>query len=86
MLTLIKLLFCFLLLCLAFGSVCSIVIFAVDVLKWHDKESKVSILPSASEELTTQSEQNTSESEVISNAYESGQHNTSAVPFSGSES
>lgn len=76
----IKLMIALVLFALACGAFASIVIFAVDVLKWHDKESKASILPSNSEELTAQFEHNT-ESGVINNADESGEHNTSTFSF-----
>lgn len=46
----IKLCFCFLLVCLAFGALISVFIFAIDVLRWHDKETKVKITPSKSPE------------------------------------
>lgn len=42
----IKLCFFLLVLALAFGALVSVGIFAVDVIRWHDKESKVKIEPS----------------------------------------
>lgn len=42
----IKLCFSFLLICLAVGALVSAVIFAIDVIRWHDKETKVKITPS----------------------------------------
>lgn len=42
----LKLCFAFLLFSLAFGAFVSIAIFAADVLRWHDKETKVKIKPS----------------------------------------
>ena len=39
----IKLCFCILMLALALGALVSIVIFAVDVIKWHDREEKVEV-------------------------------------------
>lgn len=40
----IKLCFCFLLFSLAFGALISVGIFAVDVFRWHGKETKVKLL------------------------------------------
>lgn len=85
MFALIKLMLSFLLFALACGAFVSIVVFAVDVLKWHDKESRVTIQPSNSEAITAQSESNTEESEVISNV-ESGEHHSPAFSFPRSES
>lgn len=46
----IKLCFCFLLFSLAVGALISVGIFAVDVFRWHDKETKVKITLSKSPE------------------------------------
>lgn len=59
---------------LTIGTGISILIFAVDVLRWHDREVKVKVTPSNQEV-----DQSAPESEVITNADESGQYNTSAV-------
>ena len=73
----IKAMFGLLLFCIAIGSLISIFIFTVDVIKWHDKEVKVKITPSNAPD---QSEDNPTieESEVKEHADESGEHNTSA--------
>lgn len=46
----IKLCFCFLLFSLAVGALISVGIFAVDVFRWHGKETKVKITSSKSPE------------------------------------
>ena len=80
----IKLCFCFLLLSLAVGALISVVIFAFDVLRWHDKETKVKIQPSNDVEKIVN---DILESEVKENerdqrdASESGECNT--PPFYG---
>lgn len=43
----IKLAFSFLILCVALGALVSIFVFCADVIKWHDKENKVVVVPSA---------------------------------------
>lgn len=78
----IKLCFATLLLALAIGSLVSIVIFVVDVIKWHDKETKVKIIPS---NVPDQSEDEP-ESEVIDNVRDDGEHNTSAFSIPWGES
>ena len=80
----IKLFFCFLLFSLAVGSLITVVIFAFDVLRWHDKETKVKIQPSNDVEKIVN---DIPESEVKENerdqrdAPESGECNT--PPFYG---
>lgn len=80
----IKLCFCFLLFSLAVGALISAVIFAFDVLRWHDKETKVKIQPSNDVEKIVN---DILESEVKENerdqrdASESGECNT--PPFYG---
>lgn len=80
----IKLCFCFLLFSLAVGALISVVIFAFDVLRWHDKETKVKIQPSNDVEKIVN---DILESEVKENerdqrdAPESGECNT--PPFYG---
>lgn len=80
----IKLCFCFLLFSLAVGALISVVIFAFDVLRWHDKETKVKIQPSNDVEKIVN---DILESEVKENerdqrdASESGECNT--PPFYG---
>lgn len=76
---LIKLALCFLILALAVGAFVSIFIFAVDVVRWHDKEKKTIIVPSNSSD-------NIDESEVNNNASESGEYNTSTFSFPRGES
>lgn len=64
----IKLCFCLFLLSLAFGAFVSIFIFAADVIKWHDKETKVKIKPSKDvKEVISDILSNTNESEVKEN-------------------
>lgn len=81
----IKLCFSLLLLALALGALVSIIIFAIDVIKWHDKEEKVYIQPSKSpEEIIGEILSNHTESEVNEDdrrTDESGEHNTSTVSF-----
>lgn len=83
----IKLTFTFLLLILAFGALISVFIFAIDVLRWHDKETKVKITPSKSPEeviadIMKSKEVNEDERDVT----ESGEHNTSTFSIPGCES
>lgn len=78
----IKLCFGLLLFALASGAFVSIVIFAVDVIKWHDKETKVKIIPSNNPE----PEEDEPESEVIDNVRDDGEHNTPAFSIPWSES
>lgn len=58
---LIKLLFLCFLLFLIFGSIGSFFIFAIDVIKWHKREERVKVVPSAGDPAD-----NLKESEVIS--------------------
>lgn len=80
----IKLCFCFLLFSLGVGALISVGIFAVDVFRWHDKETKVKIQPSNDVEKIVN---DILESEVKENerdqrdASESGECNT--PPFYG---
>ena len=62
------------------GAFVSIFIFAVDVIKWHDKEEKVNITPSAQEP-----EPDLNEKEVEVNASNDGEYNSSVVSFPWSE-
>ena len=86
----IKLCFCILMLALALGALVSIVIFAVDVIKWHDKEEKVEIEPSKTpEEIIGEILVNYKEGEVNEDdrrTDESGEYNTSTVSFPWCES
>lgn len=82
----IKLMFSLVLFALACGAFVSIVIFAIDVLKWHDKESKVEVIPSNLDAPDGNSENTIEESGVIDNVDESGEYNTSIIPFARSES
>lgn len=77
----IKVCLSILFLCVSFGAIVSIFIFAIDVLRWHDSEKKTVITPSNNPDSEI-------ESEVIDNAGNDNvrEYNTSAVPFSGSES
>ena len=45
----IKACFSFLILCVSIGALVSIVIFAVDVIKWHSREERFKVVPSALE-------------------------------------
>lgn len=38
---------CLFLLCLSFGAIGSFFIFAIDVIKWHKREERVKVFPSA---------------------------------------
>lgn len=86
----IKLCFCILILALALGALVSIVIFAVDVIKWHDREEKVEVQPSKTpEEIIGEILVNYKEGEVNEDdrrTDEPGEYNTSAFPFSWCES
>ncbi|MDE5854631.1 MAG: hypothetical protein K2H19_06165 [Ruminococcus sp.] len=56
---LIQLCFSFLIFCVAIGSLVSIFVFIIDVIKWHKKEERVKIVPSVQklpDELTKESE------------------------------
>lgn len=46
----IKLAFSFLLFCVAVGAIISVFVFIIDVIKWHDKEEKVVVVPSANDD------------------------------------
>lgn len=76
--------FCFemFLFALAVGAFVSIVIFAIDVIKWHDKETKVKIIPSNNPE----PEENEPESEVNDNVRNDGECNTSTFSIPWGES
>ena len=77
----IKLTFTFLLLILAFGALISVFIFAIDVIRWHDKETKVKITPSKSpEEVIADIMKNEEVKEDVRN---DGEHNTSAFSLPG---
>lgn len=71
----LKLSLCLLLFALALGAFASIVIFVIDVIRWHDREEVVKIVPSNSPE----PEEAKIESEVIDNVTESDEHNTSTL-------
>ena len=73
-------LFMLLLMVMIAGAVVSIVVFVVDVWRWHDKEEKVIITPSAQE-----SESLGDEKEVEVNGSNDGEYNSSAVSFPWSE-
>lgn len=81
----IKLCFSLLLLALALGALVSIIIFAIDVIKWHDKEERFDIQPSKSpEEIIGEILSNHTESEVNEDersTVQSGEYNTSAFSF-----
>ncbi len=76
---LLSTLFKLLLIVLIIGAIVSIFTFVYDVVKWHDKEEKVVIIPSAeeAEEITVK--------EVEEDAVNTGEHNTSTVSFSWSK-
>lgn len=78
----IKLCFGMLLFALAVGAFVSIVIFAIDVIKWHDKETKVKIIPSNSSE----QEEDEPGSEVNDNVRDDGECNTSTFSIPWGES
>lgn len=65
------------LLSLLVGSIVSIVSFARDVYRWHDKEEDTVVIPSADQ---------TEEREVIEDASNVGEHNSSVVSFPWCES
>lgn len=72
---------------LSLGSFISIIIFVVDVFRWHDNETKTVIVPSNSPELKTES----NESEVKEDerdkrdVIESSESNSSTFSFTWSE-
>lgn len=72
-------LFKLLLIVVLIGAIVSIFTFVYDVVKWHDKEEKVVIIPSAEEpeDITVK--------EVEEDAGNAGEHNTSTVSFAWSE-
>lgn len=72
----IKLCFGLLIFFLAVGALISVFIFAFDVLRWHDREEKVVITPSHVPD-PPEPEEEKLESEVIDNATESDEHNSS---------
>lgn len=47
MIALLKLILCLFFIIYLFGAIASIFIFAFDVIKWHSKEERVKIVPSA---------------------------------------
>lgn len=56
---LIQLCFSFLIFCVAVGSLVSVLIFVIDVIRWHKREERVKIVPSVQnlpDELTKESE------------------------------
>lgn len=46
---LIFLMIAFLIFCISIGALCSVVIFAFDVFRWHSQEKRLQIVPSAQE-------------------------------------
>ena len=78
----IKVTLSILFLCVSFGAIVSIFIFAIDVLRWHDPEKKTIITPSNS------TDESVSESEVTEDAGNDNdrEHHSSAVPFSWGQS
>lgn len=88
--SIIKLLFGMLVLCLIFGSLVSIIIFAVDVIRWHDKERHTVIKPSRrnkSVDTEIQAMMNEikdyTESEVSNVGDDAGKYNSSAFLGTG---
>ncbi|MCR5599125.1 MAG: hypothetical protein K6G33_00060 [Ruminococcus sp.] len=64
-------------------SLISVLIFAVDVIKWHDKEKRVKITPSKQ---SVPPEKIVTESEVTEVGDDDGKYNTSAFLGSGLQS
>lgn len=75
---LFKLCLVLLLFALALGAFASIVIFVIDVIRWHDREEQVIIKPSHVPD-PLEPEEEIIESEVIDSATESDEHNTSTL-------
>lgn len=71
----------FILLCVLlaflFCVVGTFILFVIDVLRWHDREENVEIIPSAEKDVSA------AESEVTSDATEYGEYNSSTFPFFG---
>ncbi len=86
----IKLCFSLLLFSLALGALVSIIIFAIDVIRWHDKEEKVDVQPSKTpEEIIGEILVNYKTGEVNEDersTVQSGEYNTSTVSFPWCES
>lgn len=80
----IKTAFAFLLFILAVGALISVFIFAIDVIRWHDKETKVKITPSKSPEEVIADIMKSEE--VKDNGTDDGEHNTPAFSLPGCES
>lgn len=81
----IKMCLALLIFALALGALVSIIIFAIDVIKWHEREEKVEIVPSKSpEEVIGEILVNYKEGEVNKDersTVQSGEYNTSTVSF-----
>ena len=77
---LIKLMLGLLIFCVSIGAIVSIGTFLVDVIKWHDREEKVVIVPSA------QDPEQEIEVKEVEDSGSDGEYNSSTVPFPWSES
>lgn len=68
---------------LSFSMFCALIRFLLDVRRWHDKEEKVHITPSQFEADLKESETEEERKEVVENARECGEYNTStfSVPW-----
>lgn len=77
----IKSLVVLLLFALVIDAFLTFILFAVDVIKWHDKEKKEKIIPSAADQSA-----DPVESEVSVNEPNAGEHNTPAFFDSWSQS
>ena len=68
-----------LLLCISIGAIASIGIFLLDVIKWHEREKRVTVTPSKE----PVAKKDYTESEVSNVGDDDGKYNTSAFLGSG---
>lgn len=87
----LKSMFSLLIFFISIGALVSILIFVFDVLKWHDREDRVKVVPSKSPEPEKKDNANVyqkdyTESEVSNVGDDAGQYNSSAFLGSGLQS
>lgn len=83
---LVFLMISFLIFCVSIGALISIVVFCIDVFRWHSQEKRLKIVPSA-QELPDEFKEISKESEVkndagvspVSDRTDAGQSDSSAV-------